>query len=136
MHFMMTVAFENNVCFHCRYESVVTFETLFWCRTVKILICDFFIWFNFLNVLACCMCDCTWLCESLWEIVLFMWLFIWIKIHLLKLIYVCLWFSSHFSGSPVAYIEFHITIKSLDSHEYLKTLFLTNLQNSIHILKW
>ncbi len=30
MHFMMTVAFENSVCFHCRYRQVCSyFWTLF-----------------------------------------------------------------------------------------------------------
>lgn len=62
MHFMMTVAFEHSVCFHCRYESVVTFETQ--CFDAKLLI---FFFFGYISrmCLPACMCDCTWLCESI-----------------------------------------------------------------------
>lgn len=48
MHFMMTVAFEHSVCFHCRYESVVTFETQ--CFDAKLLI------FFFLVIFPGCAC--------------------------------------------------------------------------------
>ncbi len=96
-------------------ESVVTFETLFWCRTVLF-------WF-YLVIFPWCACLLyVWLYMAVWKYmrdeVLFMWLFIWIKKIYFWNLFLCLdvFFPTYLGGGGVPFVlmEFHFAIKGIN----------------------